>query len=113
MSGAAKKNLVFAAVVLALAAGLFFWQRRLAQTGRSALVEYGEAGQTLRIPLDKDARYDIDTGLLTIHLEVADGAIRFVESPCADHLCEGFGWLHSEGDWAACLPAKALVTVGK
>lgn len=113
MSGAAKKNLAFAAAVLALAAGLFFWQRSQARAGQTALVEYGEAGQTLRIPLNRDARYDIDTGLLTIHLEVAGGAIRFVDSPCADHLCEGFGQLRSEGDWAACLPAKALVTVGK
>ena len=40
-----------------------------------------------------------------------DGGIRFVESPCPDHTCESFGVLTKQGDWAACLPARASVTV--
>lgn len=109
----AKKNLIFAVLVLALAGGLFLWQQSRAGVGVTALLEYGDNGETLSIPLDKPCRYDVDTGVLTIHLEVADGAVRFVESPCPDHVCEGFGWLRQEGDWAACLPAKAMLTVGK
>lgn len=65
----------------------------------------------LRIPLDTDHRYDIDTGYYTIHLVVENGGIRFVESPCPDHTCESFGVLTKQGDWAACLPARASVTV--
>jgi len=34
-----------------------------------------------------------------------------VDSPCPDHLCENFGWLSRAGDWAACLPAKASLTL--
>ena len=63
------------------------------------------------IDLDKDAVYDIDTGRYTIHLQVQNGGIRFIDSPCPDHLCENFGTLHEVGDWAACMPAKASVTV--
>ena len=51
------------------------------------------------------------THLYTIHLEVKDGAIAFVDSPCPDHLCENYGWLSREGDWAACLPARASLTI--
>ena len=40
-----------------------------------------------------------------------NGGIRFVESPCPDHTCESFGVLTKQGDWAACLPARASVTV--
>ncbi len=58
-----------------------------------------------------DHRYDIDTGYYTIHLVVENGGIRFVESPCPDHTCESFGVLTKQGDWAACLPARASVTV--
>ena len=64
-----------------------------------------------RIDLRKNAEYDIDTGLYTIHLRVENGGIAFVDSPCPDHLCEGFGTLKNEGDWAACMPAKASVTI--
>ena len=65
----------------------------------------------MEIPLDRDQRYDLDTGYYTIHLEVKGGKIAFVDSPCPDHVCEGYGWLGKDGDWAACLPAKATVTV--
>ena len=61
--------------------------------------------------LRRDADYDIDTGRYTIHLHVENGGIAFVDSPCPDHLCEGFGVLKNEGDWAACMPAKASVTI--
>ena len=43
--------------------------------------------------------------------EAENGGIRFVESPCPDHTCESFGVLTKQGDWAACLPARASVTV--
>ena len=46
-----------------------------------------------RIDLRKNADYDIDTGLYTIHLHVENGGIAFVNSPCPDHTCEGFGVL--------------------
>ena len=54
---------------------------------------------------------EIDIDNHTIHLEVKDGAIAFVDSPCPDHLCENYGWLSREGDWAACLPARASLTI--
>ena len=71
----------------------------------------GCCGSVSAIPLDTDHRYDIDTGYYTIHLVVENGGIRFVESPCPDHTCESFGVLTKQGDWAACLPARASVTV--
>ena len=79
------------------------------EAGTAALLQYGETEQY--IPLDSDAVYDIDTGAYTIHLRVQDGGIAFVDSPCPDHLCEGFGVLRRTGDWAACLPARASVTI--
>ena len=107
---ALKTNLIFAGVLLAVALVLFA-VLQLRPTGGTAVLTYGEDGQTMEIPLNKNARYDVDTGLYTIHLEVKDGAIAFVDSPCPDHLCEGYGWLSRQDDWAACLPAKANVVV--
>ena len=106
-----KMNLIFTAGLLA--AALVLWALFVAgrPSGAVAVLTYGSDGQTMEIPLDKDHIYDVDTGLYTVHLQVRDGAIAFVNSPCPDHLCEGYGWLSKADDWAACLPAKANITV--
>lgn len=111
--GAGRKNLLFAAAVLALALGLLALRAALAEPGAVAVLTIGEGeAQTERtLPLSEDARYDIEAVGYTIHLEVSGGRIRFVDSPCPDHTCEGFGWLSEEGDWAACLPARAALRV--
>ena len=110
-----KKNLIFTAAVLLIAAGLFAARQlvfaRAGGGGPAAVLEYGKPVQTMVIDLHEDAQYDIDTGFYTIHLQVEDGTIAFVDSPCPDHLCEGFGRLKSAGDWAACLPAYASLSV--
>ena len=113
MKKTTRQNLVFLLCVLAVPAALFAWRRAAAggtrAAGTAALLQYGETEQY--IPLDSDAVYDIDTGAYTIHLRVQDGGIAFVDSPCPDHLCEGFGVLRRTGVWAACLPARASVTI--
>lgn len=105
-------NILFAAVVLAVAAGLLLL--RNAGTSGGALgaeLIYGDDNTTLSIPLDKNAVYDVDTGYYTVHIEVADGAARFINSPCPDHVCESFGWLANENQTATCLPARAVLTI--
>ena len=105
-------NLIFAAVVVAIAAGLLL-ARRANQSGLplTAQLMYGDDNSVLTFPLDKDDTYDVDTGYLTVHIEVKDGAARFVESPCPDHVCESFGWLSEEDQTATCLPARAVLSI--
>lgn len=105
-----RKDLLFTVILLA-AAGVLFWLTHPGGTGTVAVLRYGDPQQEETIDLTKDARYDIDTGVYTIHLQVAEGGIAFVDSPCPDHTCEGFGVLRSVGDWAACLPAQASLTI--
>lgn len=114
MKKTTKRNLIFTLAVLALAAGLFAAQRLvlLQKTGApAAVLTYGEPARILRIDLGQDDTYDIDTGFYIIHLRVENGTIAFVDSPCPDHLCEGFGRLKAVGDWAACLPAYAALSI--
>lgn len=114
MKASTKQNLIFLAVALAVIGGLLFWRyaaRQKSGTGAEAVLQYGDPAQEMRIPLNEDAIYDIDTGTYTIHLQVQDGGIAFIDSPCPDHLCEGFGTLRNVGDWAACLPARASLTI--
>lgn len=104
-----KKELLFTLAVLAVAAGL--WLATHAGRGTVAVVRYGDPQVEQRIDLSRDADYDIDTGSYTVHLHVEDGGIAFVNSPCPDHLCEGFGILRNVGDWAACMPARTSITL--
>ena len=105
-------NLVFAAVILAAAAALLR-VRRAGQTGAPLCAEliYGDANTKLTFPLETDAAYDVDTGYLTVHIRIQNGAARFVDSPCPDHVCESFGWLSEEDQTATCLPARAVLTI--
>ena len=104
-----KKELLFTAVILVLAAVL--WLVTHAGTGTVAVVRYGDLQVEQRSSLAKNADYDIDTGTYTVHLHVENGGIAFVNSPCPDHLCEGFGVLKNVGDWAACMPARTSITI--
>ena len=82
-------NLIFAVVVLGIAGGWFAW-RAAHRTGAAALaaaLTYGDA------------------------IQVQDGAARFVDSPCPDHICEHYGWLREEDQTATCLPARAVLTI--
>ena len=92
-----RKNIIFIAAVLAAAAVLWL-VCRTGGSGHTAVLRYGTPQTEQRIDLRRDADYDIDTGRYTIHLHVENGGIAFVDSPCPDHLCEGFGVLKNEGE---------------
>lgn len=44
-------------------------------------------------------------------LLVEKGCISFTRADCSDRLCVGTGKLEHRGDTAACLPARAVVTI--
>ena len=93
--GKYKKELLFTLAVLAAAAGLWLATHAGRGTGTVAVV------RRLR------HRYR------HLHRPPAcgNGGIAFVNSPCPDHLCEGFGILQNAGDWAACMPARTSITI--
>lgn len=108
-----RRDLLFILGLLLLGGLLlyFFWPRLLpAKPVAVVTIGYGEEQAVRRIPLSEDAHIEIDAEL-PVHLVVEDGGIRFVDSVCPDHLCEGFGILRHEGDWASCLPAGVTLRV--
>ena len=107
------KNLIFALVVLVLAAALYFGVRAAHSSkgsGLQATVDFGD-GITETLPLDEDHDYLYDVGNYVVHLQVKDGAVAFLDSQCPDHMCEQFGWLSEKDAWAACVPAGVYVKV--
>lgn len=104
-----KRDLIVLIVLLLLAGGIaIFYATR--SKGASATVTVN-GGQTLEIDLSQDKIYHIDDAALPVTLEVKDGAIRFIDSQCPDHLCEGFGFIHNEGEYAICMPAGVSVNI--
>ena len=76
-------NLLFAVVILAIAAVLLVVRRVHASgSGLRAELIYGDNNTTMNLPLDVDETYDVDTGYYTVHIQIKDGAARFVDSPC-------------------------------
>ena len=105
-----KKNVIFALVVLVLAAGIFLAvraQHPAKGSGLQAVVDFGD-GVTETLPLAQDHDYLYEVGDYIVHLQVKDGAIAFLDSQCPDHVCEQFGWLDKDGAWAACVPRRGV-----
>jgi hypothetical protein len=104
---------VWPVLVILAAAAVLLLVRKANQTGAPLCAEliYGDSNTKLTFPLEKDADYDVDTGYLTVHIKIQDGAARFVDSPCPDHICESFGWLSEEDQTATCLPARAVLSI--
>lgn len=102
-----KRDLLIIALLLAAALLALFLIPR--HKGSTAVVSYdGEI--VMEIDLGKDGIYHIE-GQLPVTLEVADDHIRFIHSVCPDHLCEGFGLIGDDGEWAVCAPARVSVQV--
>ena len=96
-----KKNILFALAVILLA-GVITVTRVMTRT----------EGTTARVEIT-DGTYEISEGKLPVTLEVSEGRIRFINSRCPDHICEGYGWLSKEHDQAVCMPAGVVVSVEK
>ena len=111
-----KRDLLVLGALLLLAGGLFLVFRVVSgpapATPRAAVtVGVGDEAVTEYMELSQDRVVEVEGGRLPVQLQVEDGGVRFVHSQCPDHLCEGFGLLRHEGDWASCLPAQVFVRV--
>ncbi len=82
-----------------------------ADKGEYAMVAIDNTETRYEISLEEDAIHTVTEGNFVVTLEVKDGAIRFINSLCPDHLCEGFGFVSEEDDFAVCMPAGVAVLI--
>lgn len=99
--------------VLVVSAIVLLYQRATSTKGSIAIVDFSESDVMYEISLDKDDTYTFSEGTYPIFLEVKDGAIRFYDSQCPDHLCEDFGYISQVNNYAVCMPAGAAVVISK
>ncbi len=63
------------------------------------------------VSLSEDSTLTVHGPLGDSVIEVRQGQIRFIESPCNGKQCIHAGWLHTAGSFAACLPNRVSITV--
>ena len=99
-------------IMLAIATigGLYwqFWGHALISDEAEILVD-GKA--VVEAPLDIDRTYTVEGPLGQSQIEVKNGRIRFIRSPCTNKQCIHSGWLNQNGDFAACLPNHVSISL--
>jgi len=70
----------------------------------------GDAGQWI-YPLQGSETLRIAGPLGDTVIEIAQGAVRVVSSPCPEQSCVRAGRVSAPGQWLACLPNRVFVTL--
>lgn len=69
----------------------------------------GSPTQNLSLRENRELHVEGPLGVSTI--EIRDGKVRFVDSPCENKQCVHAGWLEKTGDFAACIPNRISLFV--
>lgn len=97
---------VVSAAVLVLSAALTLGLRGDGVPAQADVLLDGKGVATLS--LRRDGTYTFDGRVGPVTVRVADGAVRVVESSCAQHICIAMGAKRRAGEIIACVP-NALV----
>lgn len=101
------KVVIAAAFAFVFALYFFIWG-----SGQAYRAEIRVGGQDpLSISLREDQIIKVNGAIGESVIEVKDGAVRFVSSPCDAKICIKSGWLKHAHELAACLPNGVTVHV--
>ena len=95
---------------LLLVLGLYYglWQAA-ARSAEAMIMVNGKNWARLDLFYSQD--FEVPGPLGVSHLEVRDGRVRFVDSPCPNKLCVHQGWIQNSGEVAICLPNLVSVKI--
>lgn len=82
----------------------------LGTDGASQVVIESDGGDYI-YPIDQDRMLEIAGPLGVTVIQIADGTVAVISSPCRDKICIAAGALGETGQWSACLPNRVFVTV--
>ncbi len=100
------------AVIAAIALLPGLYARYWGDAGPAESVRITASGQReIIVPLSSNRRFAVHGPLGDSLIEVHDGRVRFISSPCRGKQCVHSGWLSHAGELAACLPNGIMVSV--
>ena len=96
------------AATLLVSLYMMFWQ---ADGHGAEAVVLVNGKRWARLDLFQNQDLDVPGPLGHSHIQVRDGQVRFVNSPCPNQLCVHTGWLSQGGEVSICLPNKVSVQI--
>jgi hypothetical protein len=107
---ATRGDAIAIALAVVLVAALFaaLWQP---PEPAQAVEVRGTDGLVGRYGLERARTLAVPGPLGESEIRIADGAARFVASPCRNKVCVHRGWLRHGGDAAACLPNRVSLSL--
>jgi hypothetical protein len=70
-----------------------------------------EAEQQWIYPLDAETTLRVPGPLGETVVEIKDGAVRVISSPCPEKICIKTGRISKPGQWIACLPNRVFISI--
>ena len=86
----------------------FYWQ---AETTGSYVRVYSADKLIEELKLNTDRDIHVEGVLGHSHIQIKEGQVRFVDSPCTGKFCVHKGWLSHNGDFNACLPNQISIEI--
>ncbi|NOX91752.1 MAG: NusG domain II-containing protein [Gammaproteobacteria bacterium] len=96
------------AAILLVGLYMVFWQ---ADGHGAEAVVLVNGKRWARLDLFQNQDLDVPGPLGHSYIQVRDGQVRFVDSPCPNKLCVHTGWLNQGGEVAICLPNKVSLQI--
>jgi len=110
-----KQDIIIIALIFAAAAAAMLFFRPAGKGGEYVAKVTVNNKEIMTIELYKhtgDEFIDLsEIAGVPVTLQVTDSKIRFVNSKCPDHICEGYGYISEEYQSAVCMPFKTAVTI--
>lgn len=105
-----KGDILLAAAVLAIAAGVYLYYSTDVQPGGG--VEVMVEGESVAfLPLDRDDNIRVETEQGYNVISVQDGVVAVTEADCRDQICVEHKKIRNTGETIVCLPHKLVVEV--
>ncbi len=101
----------FVAIAAAILVVGWFSIRAYAEAEEGSLVRIQSTAGEFVYPLDTGREIDVDGPLGPTHVEIRDGQVRVVASPCREKICIAGGWISRSGEWVACLPNRVFLRI--
>lgn len=97
-------------LLAALTGLLFAWQWGHNEPGSSVHIHVGDAAWG-HFPLQDNRNIQVPGILGDSTLEIDNGKVRFLTSPCRNKVCLHSGWQSQSGHATACLPNRISIVI--
>jgi len=99
--------LLIAGFLIAALVGLGVVKYRADET--DTVVVQVDGAEVIRLPLAVDRRFSVDGRLGRTDMEIKDGRVRVLNSPCRRKTCVHAGWIYKPYQTIICMPNRVVI----